>query len=56
MRRTCFHSMFDEIFFNAHEMFNTLIVSSLRTSDQQGLEAVKAKAKVAILLQLSVSG
>lgn len=48
--------MFYEIFFNAHEMFNTLIFSSLRTSDQQGLDAVKAKAKVAILLQLSVTG
>lgn len=52
-----FYLMLYEISCKYYDRFNTLsALFSLRTSDQQALEPVKAKAIVAILLQLSVSG
>lgn len=51
-----FYSMLHEIPLHAYDMFNTPALVPHRTSDQQGLEPVKAKAMVAIMLQLSVSG
>lgn len=48
--------MLHEILLDAYDMFNTPALVPLRTSDQQALQPVKAKAMVAIMLQLSVSG
>lgn len=52
-----FYSTLHEISLNAYGMFNTCPeLLPLRTSEQKALEPIKAKATVAILLQLSVSG